>query len=54
MTKGSTGAVAGGGALYGPWNLRRVALLLAAGRLVLGVRTGDLPDGDLLACIHGV
>src|SRR4051794_23154417 len=37
-----------------PRDLRRVVLLLAAGRRVLGIRLGDLPEGDPLARVHGL
>jgi len=53
MGKGSTGAAAGGGAIYG-LGIFGVVLLLAAGRRVLGVHLGALPEGNPLAGVHGL
>jgi len=53
MAKSDKGAAAGGGALYA-LDLRCVVLLLAAGRLVLEIRLGDLPQGGPLAGGHGL
>ena len=49
MGKGSTGAAAGGGAIYGLGVFGALVLLPAAGRRVQGVRLGDLPERDSLA-----
>ena len=48
MGKGSTGAAAGGGAIYG-LGVFGALVLTAAGRRVQGVRLGDLPERDSLA-----
>jgi hypothetical protein len=55
MSKGSTGAAAGGGALYGLGIFGALFYYWQqGGGLVLGIRLGDLSEGDLRACVHGL
>ena len=54
MGKGSTGAAAGGGAIYGLGIFGALFYYWQQARLVLGIHLGDLPEGHLLAGVHGL